>query len=939
MERFASDPCACGHAFGRTFALIASCLLLASCSQPTAAPPLASKSDAADPPAATVKAGDPTVAPTSTPAAEQAQIAAASRGLALKVLDEMIAAYKGAKSYSDKGAVHIRYTEDKVPQDETAPFSISYVSPNRIRAQYYDAVLACDGKQLAAAVKSLPDQAVVRPAPEKLTDSEVFLQGDSVWSAEFSQRVVGLNPVLTFLFFDKPLQGLLEGAQPPVLDKPEKIDGRQCHRVRISREIGDVVLFVDEKTHELRRVELPTTAEFKQSFDPDGQRQGLKLSIEFASATLNAEVSDESLAVTLPEKVFQVRRFVGVSRPERPRLVGEAFPDLGLVDLAGKKIAPADLKGNLVVLDFWGVHCTYCMKQLPDLEKVYQKHKESGVKFLAVNIDGADEQNNEAVQAAFAKHGGTFQIVRLADPTVFDTLRLEGIPALAVLDAEGKVQDLDVGYDEGREAKLNEQLTQVRAGKNLYVATLEAFQRNLTEYEETLKAYSVEAGATLDGNVAILPAAPGDHLELKPAWTCEGLAAPTNILATFDKQGAAERLFVPDGWRNVVEVDLAGKLVKRHEVKLGDEEVISHLRTAVDPEGNRWFVAFAPLQQRMHLYGDDWRHIMSHPEGKHDGLWDVRFANIDGKLQLVAGYHGQVGVHGVALSGERIWANRKLENVATVTPVPGQDGKPAVICTNQRGTLVVLSGSGAEMAEFAVGQTAGGQQRAIRYLAAADLNGDGHLEYLGLAMGPGDSDIAVGINASGQEVWSYRLPIGQQRPMLEPIATGRLPGQQHDCWILPAPNGTIHFVSAMGKLLDKVAMGKPVAGVALIRSGEKSLLVTSLMTSDQEGVLQAFEISGDLPAATAGTPAAPASLKKPEEPAEPKEEAKPAPEKPAEKPADKPADPKPEAEKPTDAPKEPAKDAPKEPAPPKPEEKKPEGNEPLEEPSLDLPQR
>lgn len=62
----------------------------------------------------------------------------------------------------------------------------------------------------------------------------------------------------------------------------------------------------------------------------------------------------------------------------------ETIPDVTFVNLQGQKITSQDLRGKVVMINFWATSCTTCVKEMPDMVETYNKYKANGLEFVAV---------------------------------------------------------------------------------------------------------------------------------------------------------------------------------------------------------------------------------------------------------------------------------------------------------------------------------------------------------------------------------------------------------------------------------------------------------------------------------------------------------------------------------------------------------------------------
>ena len=134
--------------------------------------------------------------------------------------------------------------------------------------------------------------------------------------------------------------------------------------------------------------------------------------------------------------------------------IGEKAPDFSAFTMDEKKVNLSDLKGKVVILDFWASWCGPCQVSMPGLEKIYQQIKDKGVVVLSLNTWDQKPDFKEWM----GKNAGTkyhFNFVR--DPAEGDRAgirkasiakrlyKVPGIPTMYVIDREGKIAGSFVG--------------------------------------------------------------------------------------------------------------------------------------------------------------------------------------------------------------------------------------------------------------------------------------------------------------------------------------------------------------------------------------------------------------------------------------------------------------------------------------------------------------
>ena len=59
-------------------------------------------------------------------------------------------------------------------------------------------------------------------------------------------------------------------------------------------------------------------------------------------------------------------------------------PDVTFIGIDGQKISSQDLRGKVVMINFWATSCTTCVKEMPQMVETYNKFKGQGLEFVAV---------------------------------------------------------------------------------------------------------------------------------------------------------------------------------------------------------------------------------------------------------------------------------------------------------------------------------------------------------------------------------------------------------------------------------------------------------------------------------------------------------------------------------------------------------------------------
>ncbi len=112
-----------------------------------------------------------------------------------------------------------------------------------------------------------------------------------------------------------------------------------------------------------------------------------------------------------------------------------------LTDLQGKTWSLRQLKGKVVLVNFWATWCPPCRKEMPDLNALYQRFKDQGFVVLAISDEEADK-----VKPFISERNISYPVMLDPGRKVNELFQVEGIPKSFVYDREGKLvaQSIDM---------------------------------------------------------------------------------------------------------------------------------------------------------------------------------------------------------------------------------------------------------------------------------------------------------------------------------------------------------------------------------------------------------------------------------------------------------------------------------------------------------------
>jgi thiol-disulfide isomerase/thioredoxin len=157
----------------------------------------------------------------------------------------------------------------------------------------------------------------------------------------------------------------------------------------------------------------------------------------------NAEFASKALLVLTALFGLAGLVYLGVMEARRSKLMpdGAATPSFQMERYGGGKLVLSELRGKVVMLDFWATWCPPCQEEMPSLVKLAKEYESQGLVFVAASRD--DDDVKEELVDQFVKRNlpDLAPYVVYANDEVARAFQIEALPTLYFLDRQGKVTD------------------------------------------------------------------------------------------------------------------------------------------------------------------------------------------------------------------------------------------------------------------------------------------------------------------------------------------------------------------------------------------------------------------------------------------------------------------------------------------------------------------
>lgn len=141
-------------------------------------------------------------------------------------------------------------------------------------------------------------------------------------------------------------------------------------------------------------------------------------------------------------------------------LVGRTAPDFTLPGLDGPAVTLSQLRGQVVVVNFWASWCAECHEEQDALDQTWQHYRDSGTVVLGVDFEDTTDGARDYIHTS----GLSYPVVEDKDSRTALAYGIRGIPETFLLDRSGRIVDRIIGrVDAGRLAAALDPLVRTAA--------------------------------------------------------------------------------------------------------------------------------------------------------------------------------------------------------------------------------------------------------------------------------------------------------------------------------------------------------------------------------------------------------------------------------------------------------------------------------------------
>ena len=134
-------------------------------------------------------------------------------------------------------------------------------------------------------------------------------------------------------------------------------------------------------------------------------------------------------------------------------------PQFTLADMDEEQHSLDDLRGKVILLNFWATWCPPCRREMPSMERLYQKL--SGENFTVIAINQMEDPDHVFAYTGQLDVDPTFTILYDTDSKVSNSFGVKGLPTTYLIDKQGNIRYRAIGGREFDHPEVEKQIMQL----------------------------------------------------------------------------------------------------------------------------------------------------------------------------------------------------------------------------------------------------------------------------------------------------------------------------------------------------------------------------------------------------------------------------------------------------------------------------------------------
>ena len=225
----------------------------------------------------------------------------------------------------------------------------------------------------------------------------------------------------------------------------------------VSQSQGKVSSVVQKYQNEYKEIDSYLSSRLKDAIKSNKQDICVLMFLDIFPREQNAELHKEVITALhdkYPEHLIVKDRWGYMNSPASKVAIGAIAPELEFPDPEGKMRKLSDLRGKVVLLDFWASWCGPCRRENPNVTRIYSQYHDKGFEVFSVSLDSDAASWKRAIEAdklVWPNHVSDLKKWQSQAAAIYG---VRSIPSTFLLDKEGRIVQRDLrGADLERAVK------------------------------------------------------------------------------------------------------------------------------------------------------------------------------------------------------------------------------------------------------------------------------------------------------------------------------------------------------------------------------------------------------------------------------------------------------------------------------------------------------